>query len=70
MDLKEFYNSQSEIVKARLKACKSVEEMMKVLDEEKIQVGPQVLESVSGGYLHPGDQQIEKDFWKDINTSC
>ena len=28
MDLKEFYNSQSEVVKERLKACKNEEEKM------------------------------------------
>ena len=39
MDRKEFYNSLSEDVKARLKACKSEKEMLKVLDEEKIE-GP------------------------------
>ena len=49
MNRKEFYESLSEDVKAKLKACKSEEEMMKVLDEEKIELDPAVLEGVSGG---------------------
>ena len=49
MDRKEFYNSLSEDVKAKLKACKTNEEMMKVLDEEKVALDPALLEGVSGG---------------------
>ena len=49
MNRKEFYNSLSEDVKARLKACKTEEEMLKVLQDEKIELDPELLESVSGG---------------------
>ena len=49
MDLKEFYNAQSEDVKAKLKACDSEEEMMKVLEEEQIELDPEILSEVSGG---------------------
>ena len=51
MDLKELYNNQSEEVKAKLKACTSEQEMMKVLDEEKIELDPEILDEVSGGGL-------------------
>ena len=44
MDLKEFYNSQSEVVKAKIKACNSVEEMKQVLDEENIELDPEMLD--------------------------
>ena len=49
MDLKEFYTSQSEEVKERLKACKSVEEMKQVLDEENIELDSEMLDDISGG---------------------
>ena len=49
MNRKEFYNSLSEEMKVRIKACKSEEEMLKVLSEEKIELDPELLETVSGG---------------------
>ena len=49
MNQKEFYNSLSEDVKAKIKACKSEAEMMGVLDEEKIELDPELLDEVSGG---------------------
>ena len=49
MNQKEFYNSLSEDVKAKLKNCKSEEEMMKVLDEEKVELDPELLDEISGG---------------------
>ena len=49
MNSKEFYNSLSEDVKAKIKACKSEAEMMRVLDEEKIELEPELLDEVSGG---------------------
>ena len=49
MNRKEFYNSLSEDVKGKLKACKTEDEMMKVLAEEKIELDPELLDSVSGG---------------------
>ena len=52
MNRKEFYNSLSEDVKAKLKNCKTEEEMMSVLDAEKIELAPELLDeaSVAGGY--------------------
>ena len=49
MNQKEFYDSLSEDIKERLKACKTEEEMMKVLDEEKIELDPGLLDGASGG---------------------
>ena len=70
MDLKEFYNSLSENVKEKLKACASEEEMLKVLEKENIELDPEVLEKVSGGRLHPGETEflIEND--KRIDKLC
>ena len=51
MNQKEFYNSLSEDVKAKIKACKSEAEMMGVLDAEKIELEPELLDEVSGGKL-------------------
>ena len=51
MNQKEFYDSLSEDIKERLKACKTEEEMMKVLDEEKIELDPGLLDEASGGAL-------------------
>ena len=61
MNVDEFYNSQSEDVKARLRACKSEEEMLKVLEEENIELDPEVLEEVGGGHFHPGDRDFVLD---------
>ena len=49
MNSKEFYKGLSEDVKAKIKACKSEAEMMGVLDAEKIELDPAVLDEVSGG---------------------
>lgn len=70
MDLKEFYNSLSEDVKAKLKECKSEEEMLKVLEEENIKLDPDVLEDVSGGRLNPGDVRKLKVERESNKTSC
>jgi len=71
MDLKEFYNSLSENVKEKLKACASEEEMLKVLEEENIELDPEVLEEVSGGHLHPGEREflLDKDN-RDFSKLC
>ena len=52
MNKEEFYESLSEDVKAKIKACKTKEEMLRVLAEEKIELDPELLDSVSGG-RHP-----------------
>ncbi len=73
MDLKEFYNSLSEDVKAKLKECKSEEEMLKVLEEENIKLDPDVLEDVSGGRLHPGEERklkVDREFLENNKSSC
>ena len=54
MNRKEFYNTLSEDVKTKIKACKTEEEMMRVLAEEKIELDPELLDSISGGT--DGDQ--------------
>ena len=56
MNRKEFYESLSEDVKAKLKACGTEEEMMKVLDEEKIELDPALLDEASGGFYCPTNQ--------------
>lgn len=69
MDLKEFYNSLSENVKEKLKACASEEEMLKVLEEENIELDPEVLEEVSGGHLHPGETEFVLNN-RDVGKLC
>ena len=49
MNRKEFYNSLSDEVKEKIKTCKSEEEMLAVLQEEQIELSPDLLESVIGG---------------------
>ena len=49
MNRKEFYDTLSEDVKTKIKACKTEDEMMKVLAEEKIELDTALLGSVSGG---------------------
>ncbi len=49
MNRKEFYESLSEETKAKIRACKSEQEMLKVLAEERIELDPELLDSVSGG---------------------
>ena len=56
MNRKEFYNTLSEDVKTKIKACKTEEEMMRVLAEEKIELDPELLDSVSGGLVHKPDR--------------
>ena len=65
MNQKEFYNSLSEDVKAKLKACRSEEEMMKVLDEEKVELDPELLDGVSGGENQPCDI-----YWPEGENPC
>lgn len=50
MNRKEFYNTLSDDVKAKIKACKTEDEMLKVLGEEGIALDDELLDSVSGGY--------------------
>ena len=49
MNRREFYNTLSEDVKKKIKACQTEEEMLRVLAEEKIELDPELLDSVSGG---------------------
>ena len=58
MDKKEFYNKLSDDVKEKIKACKTEEEMLKVLQDEKIELDPELLDpeqlaGVSGGNNAP-----------------
>ena len=50
MKRKEFYESLSDEVKAKIKACRSDEEMLKVLEEGQIELSPDMLDAVAGGY--------------------
>ena len=50
MNRKEFYNTLSDDVKEKIKACKTEDEMLKVLGEEGIALDDELLEGVSGGY--------------------
>ena len=49
MDVKEFYQGLSDEVKEKIKACQSLEEAKKILEDEKIELDPELLENVSGG---------------------
>ncbi|MBR2812517.1 MAG: hypothetical protein IKD69_14155 [Solobacterium sp.] len=49
MTREEFYETLSDEVKAKIKACSSEAEMMKVLEEEQIELAPELLDGVSGG---------------------
>lgn len=53
MNRKEFYESLSDEVKAKIKACQSEQEMLKVLEEEQIELSPELLEGVAGGVPGP-----------------
>lgn len=48
-NIKKFYDSLNEDVKGKLKACKSQNEMLKVLEDANITLDPELLKSVSGG---------------------
>ena len=63
MNRKEFYNTLSEDVKTKIKACKTEEEMMRVLEEEKIELDSELLESVSGG-------ASDRDFNRECGGLC
>ena len=52
MDRKEFYNSLDDGIKAKLKECKTEEEMLKVLSENKIKLDDELLKGVAGGGPH------------------
>ena len=49
MTKKEFYASLPEKVKAKIRACRSEEEMRKILEQEKIELSVDVLDTVAGG---------------------
>ena len=65
MNRREFYNTLSEDVKTKIKACQTEEEMMRVLAEEKIELDPELLESVSGG-VYP---ECKTD-WDECEHGC
>jgi len=67
MDRKEFYESLSEDVKAKLKACEAEEEMMKVLDAEKIELDPELLDEASGGYRTCPEHQRPCQCWSAVS---
>lgn len=49
MNRKEFYENLSDEVKEKIKACKSEQEMLKVLEDEQIELSPELLDGVAGG---------------------
>ena len=51
MNPKEFYKTLSDETKEKIKACKTKEEILQVLQDEKIELGPELLEQVSGGFI-------------------
>lgn len=51
MTRKEFYETLSDEVKEKIKACKTEAEMKKVLDDSGVELAPELLEGVSGGDL-------------------
>lgn len=53
MTRKEFYETLSDEVKEKIKACQSEEEMLKVLEQEQIELSPDMLEAVAGGAHAP-----------------
>lgn len=49
MNQKEFYDSLSDEMKAKVGACKSMDEFKALLKAEPIEMDPELLEKVSGG---------------------
>ena len=49
MNRKEFYNTLSDEVKAKIKTCKTEEEMLEVLGDAGVELDLELLEGVSGG---------------------
>ena len=49
MNRRAFYESLSDEVKTKIKACRSEEEMLKLLEEERIELSPDMLDGVAGG---------------------
>ncbi len=52
--------------KEKVKACKTVDEMMKFFGSEKIELPDEMLDSVSGGYIHLGNDGK----WYVISDKC
>jgi hypothetical protein len=48
-ELRKFYEKLSDGTKAKLKACRTEEEMKKILEDEQIEIPPELLEAVAGG---------------------
>ena len=49
MNKKEFYESLSDELKVKIKACASEQEMLQVLEDAQIELSPDLLEGVAGG---------------------
>ena len=52
--------------KEKVKACKTVDEMMKFFGSEKIELPDEMLDAVSGGYIHHGNDGK----WYVISDNC
>ncbi len=70
MNKKEFYESLSDEVKAKIKACKTEEEMLKVLQDEKIELDPELLDGVSGGNQFQTDGCLKEGLPCSSNCGC
>lgn len=49
MNRKEFYESLSDEVKEKIRACASEQEMLQVLEDAQIELLPDMLDGVAGG---------------------
>lgn len=59
---REFYENLSEEVKEKIKACESEEEMMNVLEEEKIEISPDMLDTARKGPSMYCTKECDDDF--------
>lgn len=62
MNKKDFYNSLGDEVKAKIKACRSEAEMLKVLEDAKVELDPELLNGVSGGSSHHCGVDCDDDY--------
>ena len=49
MDIKELFSNMSEDIKEKAKNCKTRGELLKLVQEENIELSPEQVEAISGG---------------------
>ena len=59
MNRKEFYESLSDELKEKIKACRSEEEMRRVLEDAQIDLSSELLDEVSGGAYKKMDPSVK-----------